>query len=393
MDFKLTEEQQMMKKTFSDFSAKEIAPIAEEIDAKGLCPKQVFKKMAEIDLLGILLPPPFGGLGRERIDFLLAVEEIAKNSASVATCLTVSTASSFCILAFGTDEQKKKYLPPLAKGEMLATFAMAEPSGGANWTQTTSTRAVLDGDYYIINGSKMFVSNAREAELYIVVARTDPGKGPAGISAFIIEKDTPGFSIGTVENKLGLRGDPTAELVLENCRVPKENMLGQEGDMLKIAFAYGELDSAGQAATAVGLAQAALDATIKYVKERTVVAPVTLANIEVVQSTITEMTIAVESARYYNYSSVMPLEKPGMDPRSLNGAIYAKEMAIDVAGKAITLHGGYGCTTDFPLERFFRDAKTLSMTPPAKTMIKSLVGKILLDIPLAPPPKPGGAPK
>ena len=387
MDFNLTEEQQMMKKTFADFSAKEIAPVAEEIDEKGLFPKEVFKKMADIDLLGILLPPPFGGLGQQRIDFMLAAEEIAKHSASVAASLAVSTAASFAILAFGTENQKKKYLPRLAKGEFLASFALAEPGGGANWTQTTSTRAVLDGDFYIINGSKMFVSNAGEAQVYIVVVRTDPAKGPGGISAFLIEKDTPGFSIGTVEKKLGLRGDPTAEVVLEDCRVPKENMLGQEGDVMKVAFANGGLDCAGQAAAAVGLAQAALDETIKYVKERTIVAPTSLANIEVVQSTITEMTIAVESARYYNFSSVMPLEKPGMDTRPLIAAVNAKEMAIDVTGKAILLHGGYGCTTDFPVERFFRDAKTLSMTPPSMTMIKSLVGKILLDVPLGPPPK------
>ena len=387
MDFNLTEEQQMMKKTFADFSAKEIAPVAEEIDEKGLFPKEVFKKMADIDLLGILLPPPFGGLGQQRIDFMLAAEEIAKHSASVAASLAVSTAASFAILAFGTENQKKKYLPRLAKGEFLASFALAEPGGGANWTQTTSTRAVLDGDFYIINGSKMFVSNAGEAQVYIVVVRTDPAKGPGGISAFLIEKDTPGFSIGTVEKKLGLRGDPTAEVVLEDCRVPKENMLGQEGDVMKVAFAYGGLDCAGQAAAAVGLAQAALDETTKYVKERTIVGATSLANIEVVQSTITEMTMAVESARYYNFSSVMPLGKPGMDPRPLIAAINAKEMAIDVTGKAILLHGGYGCTTDFPLERYFRDAKTLSMTPPSMTMIKSLVGKILLDVPLGPPPK------
>jgi butyryl-CoA dehydrogenase len=387
MDFKLTEEQQMMRKTFADFSAKEIAPIAEKIDQKGYFPNEIFNKLAGLDLFGILLPPPFGGLGQPRIDFLLAVEEIAKHNASVAASLAVSTATSFAILAFATDEQKKKYLPGFAKGDILGTFALAEPGGGANWTQTTSTRAVLDGDHFVLNGSKMFVSNAGEAGIYIIVTRTDPAKGPGGISAFIVEKNTPGFSIGTIENKMGLRGDPTAELIFENCKIPKENMLGQEGDVMKIAFAYGGLDSAGQAAAAVGLAQAALDETIKYVKERTIVGPTTLANIDVVQSTITEMTIAVESARYYTFSSVMPLEKPGMDPRPLIAAVYAKEMAVDVTGKAITLHGGYGCTTDFPLERFFRDAKILSMSPPAQTMIKSLVGKILLDVPLGPPPK------
>jgi butyryl-CoA dehydrogenase len=387
MDFNLSEEQQMIRKTFADFSAKEIAPVAEEIDQKGYFPKKLFNKIADLDLFGILLPPPFGGLGQPRIDFMLAAEEIAKHSASVAASLAVSTATSFAILAFGTDEQKKKYLPAFAKGDILGTFALAEPSGGANWTQTTSTHANLDGDFFVINGSKMFVSNAGEAHVYIVVARTDQTKGPGGISAFIVEKDTPGFSIGTIENKMGLRGDPTSEVILENCRVSKENMLGQEGDVMKIAFAYGGLDCAGQAAAAVGLAQAALDETIKYVKERTIVGPSTLANIDVVQSTITEMTIAVESARYYNFSCVMPLEKPGMDPRPLMAAIKAKEMAIDIANKAITLHGGYGCTADFPLERFFRDAKTLSMTPPAQTMVKSLIGKILLEVPMGPPPK------
>ena len=393
MDFRLTDEQEMIKKTAKEIAIKELAPIAAEIDETGRSPSEVIKKMASVDLFGIIFPPPFGGLGRERIDFVLAVEEIAVGCAAVAWSLVASTGTAFLILAFGTDEQKKKYLPALAKGEKLAAFALAEPNSCANWEKTLSTRAATDGDQFIVNGSKTFISNVGEADIYIVIARTDASKGPMGISALIIEKDTPGFSFGTVEEKMGLRGDPSGELIFDDCRVPKENLLGQEGDGLKIVPAFGALSNAGQAAITVGIAQAALDASIKYTKERPVVEPMTLANIESVQSTIADMAMAVEAARSFVYCAVFPKKMQGPDPTIFLSAIFGKEMAIDVTGKAIKLHGGYGCTKDFPIERYFRDAKTLSLAPPAIDAIKVIAGMMLLGIPLGPPPGAGGPPK
>jgi len=391
MDLQLTKEQEMTRKMVRELAAKELAPIAAEIDETGRFPREVIEKMADAGLFGILIPPPFGGTGGERLDFLLVVEEIAAASASVGLSFVTSTGVAFLILAFGNDEQKRKYLPPLAKGEKLGAFAVTEPSGGANWWLTLRTRAVADGPRYIVNGSKCFITNAGEADIYIVLARTDVTKGPMGISALIIEKDTPGFSFGKREEKLGLRGDPTGELIFEDCPVPKENLLGQEGDGLKIGPAFATLACAGIAAISVGIAQAALDASIKYTKERPVVEPTTLAHFDGVQCTIADMAAAVEAARLLAYRAAFPKAKQGPDPLILMAAVFGTQVAMDVTGKAIKLHGGYGCTKDFPLERYFRDARTLSLHP-ATDFLRLAAGKMLLGIPLGPPPKAGGPP-
>ncbi|RLC84507.1 MAG: acyl-CoA dehydrogenase [Chloroflexi bacterium] len=390
MDLQLTEEQEMTKRMAGELAAKEIAPIAAEIDETGRFPREVFEKMAQAGLFGILIPPPFGGAGGERLDFVLAVEEIAAASASVALSLVESTGAAFAILAFGSDEQRKKYLPGLAKGERLGAVAVCEPSGGANWQMAVRTRAVADGDEYVVNGSKCFISNAGEADVYIVVVRSDPAKGPLGLSMLIIEKDTPGFSVGTLEDKFGLRGDPTGELVFADCRVPRENLLGQEGDAMKIVPASGVLDSLGQAAIAAGLARAALEAAVQYTKERPVVEPRTLADFETVQSTIAEMAIAVESARLLAYRAAFPATMEGPDPLIFLATIFNKEVAMEVTGQAVRLHGGYGCTRDYAVGRYFRDAKTLSLAPPAIDAIRVMAGKMLLGVPMGPPPGVGG---
>ena len=392
MDLQLMEEQKMTRKMARELAAKEIAPIAAEIDETGRFPREVMEKMAEAGLFGILVPPPFGGAGGDRLAFVLSVEEIAAASASVAWSLVTSIGVSFIILAFGSDAQRKKYLPALAKGEKLGAFALVEPSGGTNWQMTLQTRAVADGDHYVVNGSKCFTSNTGEADIYTVFARTDPAKGPMGISVLIVEKDTPGFSFGTLEDKLGLRGDPTGELFFEDCRVPRENLVGQEGDGVNIFQAYGALDCVGQAAVAVGIAQAALGASVKYVKERTVVEPMTLANFENVQCAIADMTVAVEAARLIAYRAALSEMKERPDPLMFAAAMFCNEVAMDVAGKAVELHGGYGCTSDFPVGRYFRDAKTLSLQ---KTFdfVKTMIGKMLLGIPMGPPPGAGGPPR
>ena len=391
MDLRLTEEQEMTRKMVRELAANEIAPIAAEIDETGRFPREAMEKVAEAGLFGILLPPPFGGAGGDRFTLALSLEEISAVSASVGWSLVTSVGVAFIILAFGSDEQRKKYLPALAKGEKLGAFALVEPSGGTNWQMTLQTRAVADGDQYVVNGSKCFTSNAGEADIYVVFARTDPAKGPMGISVLIIEKDTPGFSVGTREDKFGLRGDPTGELFFEDCRVPKQNLVGQEGDGVKIFQAYGALDCVGHAAVAVGIAQAALDASVKYVKERTVVEPKTLANLENVQRAIADMTVAVEAARLIAYRAALPAGE-GPDPLTFLAAMFCNEVAMDVTDKAVELHGGYGCTRDFPVGRYFRDAKTLSLQ---KTFdfVKTMVGKMLLGIPMGPPPGAGGPPR
>jgi butyryl-CoA dehydrogenase len=379
----------MTRRMVKELAAKEIAPIAAEIDETGRFPREAMDKMAEAGLFGILIPPPFGGAGGDRLTLVLSVEEIAAASASVAWSLVTSIGVGFLILAFGSDEQRKKYLPALAKGEKLGALALVEPSGGTNWQMTLQTRAVADGAGYVVNGSKCFTSNAGEADIYTVFARTDPTKGPMGISVLIVEKDTPGFSFGTLEDKFGLRGDPTGELFFEDCRVPRENLLGQEGDGMKIFQASGALDCVGQAAVTAGIAQAALDASVKYVKERVVVEPMTLANFENVQRAIADMTVAVEAARLIAYRAAFPATREGPDPLMFLAAMFCNKVAIDVAGKAVELHGGHGCTRDFPVGRYFRDAKTLSLQK-TSDFVRSQVGKMLLGIPMGPPPGAGG---
>lgn len=392
MDLELTEEQKMIRETARGLAEKEIAPMGAEIDETGRFPRELMKKIADLDLFGILIPPPFGGAGGSRLDHLITVEEIAAASASVAWSFTTSAEVAFAILTFGSDEQRKKYLPPLAKGNKLGAMAVVEPSGGTNWQQTMRTKAVAEGGNYVVNGSKCFTSNAGEADIYMVSARTDPAKGPMGISTLIIEKDTPGFSFGRREEKFGLRGDPTGELFFEDCRVPKENLLGQEGEGLKVFQAHGLLDCAAQAATFMGIAQAALDTTIKYTKGRTVVEPRTLANFENVQRAVADMATAIEATRLLTYRAGLVDLKKGPDPLILMCAVYGKEMAIAVTGKAVELHGGYGCTKDSPVERYFRDAKTLSLQKTCD-YVRAGAGKMLLDIPLGPPPKARGPTK
>jgi alkylation response protein AidB-like acyl-CoA dehydrogenase len=392
MDLGLTEDQEMVRKTARELATREIAPIAAEIDETGRFPREVMGKMAEAGFFGILIPPPFGGAGGSRLDFSLVVQEIAAASASVGLSFVTSTDVGFVVLAFGTDEQKKKYLPSLAKGRSLGAFAITEPSGGTNWQMTLKTKAMPDSDRYVVNGSKCFITNGGEADIYVVLARTEPAKGPMGISALIIEKDTPGFSFGTQEEKLGLRGDPTRELVFEDCRVPKTNLLGQEGDALKIFQALGALDMVGQAAISVGIAQAALDASVKYTKERIVVEPMTLANLESIQSTAADMVAAVEAARLLAYRAALLEPKEGPNPLIPMAAMFGTEVAIDVTGKGIKLHGGYGCTKDFPVGRYFRDAKTLSLQK-SSDYVRLQAGKMLLGVPLGPPPKAGGPPR
>ncbi len=391
MDLRLTEEQEMTRRMARELAAREIAPIAAEIDETGRFPTEVFAKMAQAGLFGILVPPPFGGAGGDRLDWLLTIEEISAASAAVGWCLATSTLMGFAILAFGNDEQKRKYLPALAKGERLAAFALIETGGGTNWPMTLRTRAVADGDQYVVNGAKCFTSNAGEADIYVVMTRTDPAKGPMGFSTLIIENGTPGFSFGTREDKFGLRADPTGELFFEDCRVPRENLLGPEGGGLGIFQTVGALDCVAQAGVCVGIAQAALDASVKYTKERTVVEPGTLAYFENVQLAIADMTVAVEAARLVAYRAALPAMEKGPDPLVFLAAMFCNQEAMEVSGKAVELHGGHGCTRDFPVGRYFRDAKTLSLQKTSE-YVRTMAGKMLLGIPTAPPLGAGGPP-
>jgi len=379
MELNLTQEQEMTKRVVRELAANEIEPIAAEIDESARFPREIIAKIAEAGLFGILIPPPFGGAGGSLLDLSLAIEELSVASAAIGWSFATNAVIQFMLMAFGNQQQKEKYLPALAKGKKIAAYGLVEPSGGTNWARTLRTRAVADGDHYVINGSKCFTSNAGEADLYVIMTRTDPDKGMMGFSYIIIEKDTAGFTFGRKEDKFGLRADPTGELFFEDCLAPKENLLGEEGGGFRIFQAIAALDCAVQASVCVGIAQAALDASIRYTKERSVVEPDTLANFENVQRAIADMTIAVEAARLISYRAALPPQPKGPDPVGILSAMFCNQIAMDVTGKAVELHGGYGCTRDFSVGRYFRDAKTLSLQKSSE-YVRSMVGKMILGI-------------
>lgn len=393
MDFKLSEQHEMLKRSLGEFASKEIAPIANEIDKSGEFPEECVKKLAQLGTFGLLLPPPYGGTGPDKLGFFIASEQIAKASASVAIALLHSSLVSFLILALGNDEQKVKFLPSLASGQKLGSLCVAESGSGANWALTLQTTAKADGESYVLNGTKYFISNGGEAEVYLVLARTDPAKGPMGISGFIVEKDTPGFSFGKREDKLGLRGDVTSELIFQDCRIPQANLLSES-----ILMSFGPIMSAialpAIGAAALGIASAALEAAIDYVKQREVIPGQTLANFDGLQCTIADMATMVEASRLMVYQAGS-LEEGKPDPTpGLLASIFPCEAALEVTNKALQVFGAFGYTTDFPLERYLRDARGLMLVGQPIEMRKLTVGKFKLGLPPmgppgGPPPRPG----
>lgn len=379
----------MLRKTVQGFAAKEIAPIAQEIDKSGEFPWDCVRKMAGLGFFGLLTPPAFGGTGPDKLGFLVALEELSVASAGLALALGTSSAIASMILALGNDEQKTKYLPALAKGERLGAMATAEPSGGANFPLTLQSTARLKDESYVLNGTKCFISNGGEADIYLVLARTDPGKGPMGISGLIVEKGTPGFSFGKTEDKLGLRCDVTRELVFQDCRVPRANLLA-ESILMPMAAVMATIAMPAFGAIAVGVARAALEAATEYVKQRAVAFGQTLANFDSVQCMIADMTTMVEASRLLVYQAgSMPEGELDLTP-ALAAGIFPCEAALEVTNKALQVFGGYGYTADFPVERYFRDARGLMLVAQPMELRKLVLGKLKLGVPLMGPP--GGMP-
>lgn len=391
MDFKLNEQQEMLKSTMKDFTSKEIAPIAGEIDKSGEFPRECVTKLAELGAFQLLLPPAYGGTGPDKLGFFVAIEEISTASAGIAISLVFSGVASSLILALGNDEQKANYLPTLAKGQRLGTFAAAEPSSGANWFFTHQTTARLEGDSYVLNGTKCFISNGDEAEIYVVTATTAPEKGPFGISGLIVEKETPGFTFGKKEEKLGLRCDVTQELLFENCQVPAANLLA-EVIVPPVGAIMNTVAIPAIGAAAVGIARAALEAAIDYVKQRAVAFSQTLANFDGVQCMIADMNTTVEASRLLVYrAGWLPTEAPDMVLGGMAG-VYPCEAALEVTSKAMQLFGTYGYTRHFPLERYYRDARGLTLVGQPMELRKLTGGRLKLGLmPLVPPG--GGPPK
>ena len=357
MDFELTEEQEMIRRMVRDFAEKEIAPVAGEMDEKGEFPWEIIRKMAPLGFLGLPIPEEYGGAGVDNVSFAIAMEEIARASGSIAITLDahVSLACE-AILQFGSEEQKRKYLAPLARGEKLGAFALTEPEAGSD-AAAIKTRAVLSGDEWVLNGQKVFITNGSIADVVVVAAVTDPTKGHRGISNFIVEKGTPGFRPGRDEEKMGLKGSVTSQLFFEDCRVPKENLLGKEGEGFKQFLIVLDAGRIAIGAMAVGLAQAALDASIAYAKERVQFGQ-PIAKFQAIQWMIADMATQLDAARLLVYRAAWLKDRGVRFTREAAMAkLFASEIAERACHAAIQIHGGYGYTKDYPLERFYRDVR------------------------------------
>ncbi|WAG59235.1 acyl-CoA dehydrogenase [Clostridium estertheticum] len=357
MNFTLTKEQEFVKQMVSEFALNEVKPIAAEIDVTERFPSETVEKMARYHMMGIPIATKYGGAGGDNLSYIIAVEELSKACATTGVILSAHT--SLCagpIDAFGTEDQKMKYLVPLATGEKLGAFGLTEPNAGtdASGQQTTAT---LDGDNYILNGSKIFITNGGVADTFVVFAMTDKTKGTRGITAFIVEKDFPGFSIGKHEDKLGIRASSTTELVFENCIVPKENMLGKEGRGFGIAMKTLDGGRIGVAAQALGIAEGALEEATKYMKERKQFGK-PLAAFQGLQWMVAELDVKIEAAKLLVYKAAFNKDAGlSYTVEAARAKLFASETAMEVTTKAVQIFGGYGYTKEYPLERMMRDAK------------------------------------
>jgi butyryl-CoA dehydrogenase len=357
MEFDLKEHQQMIKETARDFAEKELRPLAAKLDEEASFPTESVKKLGELGFMGMMVPEEFGGAGLDCVSYSIAVEEISRVCASTGVIMSVNN-SLTCqpIMDYGTPEQKKKYLPDLASGKKLGAFSLTEPEAGSD-AGNIQTTAVLNGDHYVLNGTKIFVTSGSKADVIVLFASTDKAAKAKGLSAFIIEKGFPGFKIGKKENKMGIRGSDTAELVLEDCRVPKENLLGQTGSGLKIALKTLDGGRIGIAAQAVGIAQACLEASVKYSKERKQFGKC-ICEFQAIQWMLANMAVSVEAARFLTLQAAYTKDK-GLPfaKEAAMAKLFASEAAVDIAINAVQVHGGYGYMKEYDVERYFRDAK------------------------------------
>jgi butyryl-CoA dehydrogenase len=360
MDLELNEEQEMIRKMARDFAQNELAPVAAELDEKGEPPLANLKKMAELGFMGLAIPEEYGGIDADSISYVIAIEEISKVCASTGVILAVhNSLGSYGLVTFGTEEQKRKFLPPLAS-EWISTYALTEPETGSD-AASIGTRAVLDGNEYVINGTKQFITSAPFAHLFVVFTVTDPSKRHRGISAFLVEKGTPGFSVGREENKMGIRAASTCGLVFEDCRVPVANRLGEEGEGFKVAMASLDAGRVGIAAQAVGIAQGAYEAALAYAKERHAFDQ-PIAEFEGIQWMLADMATRIEAARLLTYQSALAKDRAKKTGKRYSkeaamAKLFASETAVWVTNKAVQIHGGYGYIKEYAVERYYRDAK------------------------------------
>ncbi|MGN1387958.1 MAG: acyl-CoA dehydrogenase [Bacillus sp. (in: firmicutes)] len=376
MNFRLTEEHEMIRKMVRDFARNEVAPTAAERDEEERFDIEIFKKMAELGLTGIPWPEQYGGIGSDYLAYCIAVEELSRVCASTGVTLSAHTSlAGWPIYTFGTEEQKQKYLRPMAQGEKIGAYGLTEPGSGSD-AGGMRTTARLEGDHYVLNGSKIFITNGGVADIYVVFAVTDP-ESKKGTSAFIVESTTPGFSVGKKEQKMGIRSSPTTEIIFDNCLIPKDNLLGEEGEGFKVAMMTLDGGRNGIAAQAVGIAQGALDAAVDYAKERVQFGKPIAAQ-QGIGFKLAEMATSVEAARLLTYQAAW-LESEGLPygKESAMSKLFAGDTAMKVTTEAVQVFGGYGYTKDYPVERYMRDAKITQIYEGTQEIQKLVISRMI----------------
>jgi butyryl-CoA dehydrogenase len=378
VDFSLTEDQKMLKATVREFATKELEPVAAQIDERGEYPAEQVKKIADLGLMGLTIPEEYEGSGRGMVDFCIAIEELARASAATTAYLRVSLSLAIPpIRMYGTDEQKRRFLVPHARGEKLACFALTEAGAGSD-PASIETTAVKKDDGYVLNGTKLFISIGAEAEIIVVFATLDKTLRHRGVTAFIVEKGTPGFSVGKQEKKLGFHGLSAAELLFEDCFVPLENRLGDEKQGFRIALEALDESRITVAAEAVGISQAAFDAALSYAKQRQQFGQ-PIANFQAIQWMLADMATQIEAARQLTYMAAW-LQEQGLPyiKESAMAKLFASEVSSFVTNKAIQIHGGYGYIRDYPLERYLRDAKLTEIYEGTSEMQRMTIARRLI---------------
>jgi len=378
VDFELSEEERLTRDCAREFAAKRLAPVAKDLDAKGEFPAHLVKELAGLGLMGVPVPEQWGGGGQSAVAYALAVEELSRGCASVGVTVSAHT-SLACdpILKFGTDAQKDQFLKPLASGEKLGALAMTEPGAGSDLGSAQCT-AARDGESYVLNGSKIFITNGGVADIVVVLASTDRAKKAKGLATFIVEKGTPGFAVGKTEHKLGIRASNTAELVFQDCRVPAANLLGGEGQGFKVGLATLDGGRIGIAAQAVGIGQSALDQAVAYAKTRQQFGQA-IGSFQAIQWMIADSATELDAARLLYLRAAALKGKGGRySSEAAMAKLFASEAATKVTHRALQVHGGYGYTTEYPLERHYRDARITEIYEGTSEVMRMVIAGGLL---------------
>lgn len=378
MNYFLGEDLEMMRDLARQIATEKVAPKAAELDEKEEFPWELMEILKQSDFMGIYLPEEYGGLGGGGLELCVVVEELSKACAGVAVSYAANALGTYPILLFGTEEQKQKYLPSIASGEKMVAFALTESEAGSD-AGNVKTTAVRDGDHYILNGRKQWITNGGDAEIYTVIASTKPGKGARGLSAFIVEKGTPGFDFGKKEKKLGIRCSSTRELIFEDCRIPAENILGKEGMGFRVAMKTLDKARPGVAAQAVGIAQGALDLAVEFAMERVQFGHA-VTTFQAVQHKIAECATRIEAARALTYSVAKMVDsgEENISKESAMCKLFASDTAMYVAVEALQIYGGNGYMRDYPIEKFFRDAKITQIYEGTNEIQKNVIANEVL---------------